>query len=326
MSVTAIIPVWNGRELLMKLFDTLDQQTASIDEVLVIDNGSSDGVAEAAEQRGARVIRLGRNTGFAHAVNRGVAECRTDHLAILNSDVELDPAWFAELLAAKAPFACGKILSAKNPAVLDGTYDLTCRGGCPWRTGSGASGDGPPAGAIDCSSFTAVLFERAFFLSIGPLDETFESYLEDVDFGFRCMAQGIRGQYVPAAVCRHHGSASLGRWNPDSVRRIARNQVFLIRKHYPTALARRWWRPILVAHGLWGLLALCHGAGFAWILGKWQGLRELSSLTRTPNPNLEAALLSQEAAIYTMQQRQGMDQYWRAYFGLTGYKRHRLRG
>jgi GT2 family glycosyltransferase len=324
VTVTAIIPVWNGRDLLMKLLDSLDLQTAPIDEVLVIDNGSTDGAAEAAEQRGARVIRLGRNTGFAHAVNRGVAECRTDYLAILNSDVELDPAWFAKLLAAKAPFACGKILSAANPAVIDGTYDLTCRGGCPWRSCAGAGDDGPPAGEIECSSFTAVLFERRAFLSVGSLDETFESYLEDVDFGFRCMAQGMKGQYVPGAVCRHHGSAALGRWNADSVRRMARNQVFLIRKHYPAALALRWWWPILVAHALWGLLALRHGAGFAWLRGKWQGLRKLSSLPQTPNPKLETTLLNQEAAIHTMQERQGMDWYWRAYFGLVGYKRHRL--
>jgi GT2 family glycosyltransferase len=272
------------------------------------------------------VIRLGRNTGFAHAVNRGVAECRTDHLAILNSDVELDPAWLAELLASKAPFACGKILSATNAAVLDGAYDLICRGGCPWRVGNGTHSKGPSASSIDCSSFTAVLFERTAFLSVGSLDETFESYLEDVDFGFRCMARSIHGKYVPAAICRHHGSASLGKWNPSSVRRMARNQVFLIRKHYPIALIRRWWWPILVAHGLWGLLALRHGAGLGWLRGKWQGLRKFHKLPQTPNLRLETCLLSQEAAIHTMQERQGMDWYWRAYFGLTGYKRHRLKG
>ncbi len=83
VSVTVIIPVWNGRHLLMKLLDTLERQTTPVREILVIDNGSADGAPEAAEQRGARVIRLGWNFGFAHAVNRGVSESHTEHIAIL---------------------------------------------------------------------------------------------------------------------------------------------------------------------------------------------------------------------------------------------------
>src|SRR5277367_575444 len=147
MSVTAVIPVWNGRNLLMKLLDTLEAQTSPVREILVVDNGSEDGAAEAAERRGARVIRLGRNMGFAHAVNRGVVESRTGHVAILNSDVELDAGWLAALLVKEAPYACGKILSASDRAVLDGTFDLLCRGGCPWRVGHGArEAGGPPGG------------------------------------------------------------------------------------------------------------------------------------------------------------------------------------
>jgi GT2 family glycosyltransferase len=324
VSVTAIIPVWNGRDLLMKLLDTIANQSTPVQEILVVDNGSKDGAPEGAESRGARVIRLGRNKGFAYAVNRGVEECRTAQLAILNSDVELDPGWLSALLSVEAPFACGKILSASNPGVIDGTFDLLCRGACPWRAGNGArDGQGPASRAIEMASFTAVLFEREAFLIVGLLDERFESYLEDVDFGLRCMAQGIGGQYVDYATCLHHGSAALGRWHGDSVRRMSRNQVFLIAKHYPRALARRSWWPILVAQGLWGLLAIRHGAGFSWIRGKWEGLREFSRLPHTPNHGLEAALRSHESAIYNLQKKRGMESYGRAYFGLTGDKRHR---
>lgn len=324
VSVTAIIPVWNGRDLLIKLLDTLERQTSPPDEVLIIDNGSEDGAAEAAEQRGARVIRLGCNRGFAFAVNRGVENCATDYIAILNSDVELDPEWLRLLLDAKTPFACGKILSAKDPAVIDGLFDLLCRGGCPWRAGSGSRDTEEPARVVDIASFTAILLERQSFLKVGLLDERFESYLEDVDFGLRCMAQGIHGQFLPDAICRHHGSAALGRWHGESVRRMARNQVFLIAKHYPRTLVSRWWWPILVAQGLWGVLAFRHGAGFSWLRGKWEGLRQFDHLPYTPNAGLETALQNQEAEIYKLQKKQGMDWYWRVYFGLSGYKRHSL--
>jgi GT2 family glycosyltransferase len=320
VSVTAIVPVWNGRDLLMKLLDTIERQTLKFDEILVIDNGSEDGGPDAAAQRGARVIGLGRNMGFAHAVNRGAQEASSTKIAILNSDVELEPDWLSKLAAADAPFATGKILSASDPKILDGTFDLLCRGGCPWRAGHGKR-DAIPAGQIDMASFTAVLFDRNTFLAAGMLDERFESYLEDVDFGLRCAACGIRGAYIPEAVCRHRGSATLGRWHADSVRRMSRNQVFLIAKHYSRSLIQRFWWPILIAHLLWGVLAIRHGAGLAWVRGKFEGCRRIDS---EPIPRLDAILEHQEAVIYRLQKQLGMDWYWRVYFGLTGAKRHRI--
>jgi GT2 family glycosyltransferase len=318
VSVTAVIPVWNGRELLLKLLDTMDRQTLKFDEVLIVDNGSTDGGPDAAAQRGARVIRLGRNMGFAHAVNRGAEEAHSTKIAILNSDVELEPDWLGLLSAVDAPFATGKIVSAADPSVIDGTFDLLCRGGCPWRAGNGKS-DVTAGGHIDIAPFTAILFDRNVFLSIGMLDERFESYLEDVDFGLRCVARGIQGVYVPEAICSHHGSATLGRWNSESVRRMSRNQVFLIAKHYPKPLIRRFWWPILAAHLLWGVLAIRHGAGIGWIRGKFEGFRRMPS---EPIAGLRAILDRHEAAIYQLQQQLGMDWYWRVYFGLTGAKRH----
>jgi glycosyltransferase involved in cell wall biosynthesis len=65
MSISAIVPVWNGRELLARLLDSLDAQTLRADEVIAVDNGSTDGAPDIARSRGARVIAMGRNAGFA---------------------------------------------------------------------------------------------------------------------------------------------------------------------------------------------------------------------------------------------------------------------
>src|SRR4051812_9116385 len=105
--ISAIVPVWNGRDHLVRLFDSLEAQTLRADEVIAVDNGSSDGAPELARDRGARVIAMGRNAGFAPAVNRGISEARGEWVAILNSDVELAPDYFARLVAADAPFATG---------------------------------------------------------------------------------------------------------------------------------------------------------------------------------------------------------------------------
>src|SRR5690349_23777812 len=135
MNISAIVPVWNGREHLARLFDSLDAQTLRAGEILAVDNGSTDGAPDLARARGARLIAMGRNAGFAAAVNRGIKEARGEWIAVLNSDAELAPDYFAILTAAGAPFATGKILSPKGN--LDGTFDLTARGGVTWRAGNG---------------------------------------------------------------------------------------------------------------------------------------------------------------------------------------------
>src|SRR6185369_16301852 len=119
-----------------------DAQTVRADEVLVVDNGSSDGAPELARSRGARVIAMGRNAGFAAAVNRGIREARGEWIAVLNSDVELSPGYLNALQQTGSWFATGKILSAGSRDRIDGTFDLVCRGGTAWRAGSGRH-DGP---------------------------------------------------------------------------------------------------------------------------------------------------------------------------------------
>ena len=324
MTISAIIPVWNGRDLLASLLDSLDAQTRPATEVLVVDNGSTDGAPALASGRDARVIPMGRNAGFAAAVNRGIQESRGEWVAILNSDVELAPDYLEMLADTGAWFATGRILKASAPHYIDGTFDALCRGATAWRVGSGRE-DGPPfasACAIWSAPWTAVLFRREVFARAGLLEESFESYLEDVDFGLRCARLSLTGQYVPGAVAWHRGSATLGRWHPDTVQRIARNQLLLAARHYPRACLLRWCWPILVAQSLWGALALRHGAGAAWVRGIGQGLRGFRAM-RGKSTVAEAELLRgilahHERLIRRFQSSTGFDLYWRLYFLLAG--------
>jgi GT2 family glycosyltransferase len=310
MTLSAVVPVWNGRPLLARLLDTLDAQTRRADEVIAVDNGSTDGAAELATERGCRVIAMGRNAGFAAAVNRGIGEARSEWVAVLNSDVELAPDYFEKLTASGAPFATGKILDARRNGLLDATFDLTCRGGTTWRAGSGCA-DGPlfaKARTIASAPWTAAVFRAALFEKVGVLEESFESYLEDVEFGLRCAAHGIRGRYVPEAVAWHHGSASLGRWHSDTVRRMARNQVWIAARY-----GARW--PSVVAQTLWGGVALRHGRGGAWARGMIEGLHQRKD---EKVPGLLDHLLQNEGEIRALQSATGFDLYWRLYFLFTG--------
>ena len=318
-TVAAVIPHWNRRELLVALLESLRAQKLPFDEIIVADNGSSDDSAEVAERAGARVLRLGRNFGFAAAVNRGVEAARTDWVAILNNDVTLEPDWLCALLEAasreSASFATGKILRAGAPGVIDGTFDEVSRGACACRCGS-RKPDGPcwnQPRVIRFAPMTAALFRRSLFREVGTLDESFGSYLEDVEFGLRCALAGRSGVYVPAAVAHHRGSATRGEWHSDTVRQIARNQVLMAAKHFRGQ--PRF--PIVAGQLLWGLVAFRHGRGWSYLRGKIGGIRAARRVAAQPaSARLTPILQASEQEILEIQRRTGFDAYWRAYFWL----------
>lgn len=323
MTVSVVVPVWNGRDYFAKLLTSLRQQTLPADEVIVVDNGSSDGSGDFAEEWGAKVVRFANNQGFAAAVNRGVRESRGDLLAILNSDVELEPRWLESLVQAiqreAASFATGLILAAGNPDLVDGSWDLVSKAGMPWRAGSGFLSTNAlfqKARSIDIAPFTAVLLRRDLWEAVGELDARFESYLEDVDFGLRCVAGGRGGIYCPSARCRHLGSASLGVWGGETVRRMSRNQIFLVAKYISPRSRRRWMWKIFLGQTLWGCLAVKHGAGWPWLRGKWEGWSRRQEFGTVAI--CDEALEEQEKQIAAFQLELGADWYWRWYLRLTG--------
>jgi hypothetical protein len=256
-------------------------------------------------------------------VNRGIECCRAEWIAVVNNDIEPAPDWLEKLVQAaerrQAWFAAGKILDAADRERIDGTYDLVCRGACPWRAGHGRKdgGEFSRERPISVAPATATLFRASLFSKVGLLDERFGSYLEDVDFGIRCALAGCHGVYVPEALAWHEGSATLGRWNPEVVRLIARNQVLLVARHYSRNLALRFLWPVIVAQGLWGLLALRHGAGWAWLCGKAEGLKMSRQMCGHGLDQVAAVMDSGEREIRALQTRTGFDWYWRVYFLLT---------
>jgi len=322
--VTAVIPTWNQQELLAGVLSALRAQSVQPCEVLVVDNASADGSAEVARRAGARWVPLDCNRGFAAAVNQGVALCRTEWVAVLNNDVEPGPRWLETLLraaaGAQAWFASGKLLKAGRPEMLDGGFDQLARSACAWRCGQGRS-DSPvwnQKQIIRFAPMTALLVRRELFEKVGGLDERFDSYLEDVDFGLRCALHGFEGVYEPSAVAFHRGSATLGNWHPDKARLISRNQVLLAAKHYPRKWVARYGWPALAGQLLWGLVALRHGCGRAWFKGKLEGLRLWAEVrARQDHPRLAELLHDSERQIRQLQKAAGQDWYWKLYFALT---------
>jgi len=261
MKTAVIIPNYNGAEMLTKCLESLAAQTRPPDSIIVVDNGSADGSAEAAENHSCRplVIRLGENTGFARAANQGILNSDADLIALLNNDAEAMPGWMeAGIAAARShPLVylfASLMLDKKDPSLVDSAGDVYCRDGRPRPRGRGK-----PAAMYSEESEVispcagAAFYRRALFEEAGLFEEGFFSYLEDVDLGLRARARGHACLFVPGARVLHTGAAThlgdrQGKKNVDSAKRvrwIARNRIRVVARNWPSGFMIIW-MPLLL--------------------------------------------------------------------------------
>jgi GT2 family glycosyltransferase len=274
--VTVIIPTWNGRELLDAALASLGEQRFRDFDVVVVDNGSTDGTAEhlRAAQPDVEVLALTENHGFAGAVNAGIGRARSEYVALLNNDMELDPGWLAELVAAldahpRAGSAASKLRMLREPGVLDGAGDIVTWYGATWRRGHGESDrgqyDAPGVVASPCAG--AALYRRRALEEVGAFDERFFAYLEDADWGLRAQLAGWPCRWVPTAVAYHLGGATSRRMGDLETELIARNTPALVLKSFPTVRLAAW-APLIFAYQGWVLArALRRGSSRAVLRG-----------------------------------------------------------
>jgi len=97
-SVSAIIPTWNRADLLESILSNLRTQTRPPEQIIVVDNGSTDATQIVARQFGVDLIVFPENRGFAVAVNEGIRPATGEWILIINNDVVLEPHWIERLL------------------------------------------------------------------------------------------------------------------------------------------------------------------------------------------------------------------------------------
>jgi len=247
--VSAVVLNYNGRELLGVILPSLSAQTRRPDQLIVVDNGSSDGSAEwlAAEWPAVEVLRIPENVGVAAALNRGVERAGGEFVALLNNDLELEPAWLEEMVAGlerhpdAGSVAC-KLRSYHDRERLDGTGDVLTRSIVAFRRGGGELDEGQFEREEEILTPTAgaALYRASALAQVGPFDESFWAYFEDVDWGLRAQLAGLHSWYLPKAVAYHMGGATTGGdQNPVFLRMHHRNRIGLIVKDLPLSLLLR---------------------------------------------------------------------------------------
>jgi GT2 family glycosyltransferase len=279
-----IIPNWNGELFLNTCLGSLRRQSLDNFEILLVDNGSTDGSVSFVERSfpEVRVISLEENRGFSAAVNAGIRSADTEYVALLNNDTQAEPGWLEALWQAaerhpEASLFASRLVDFQDQRVLDGAGDALRRSGLPYRLGHREL----DRGQFDREAFVfgacaaAALYRRSLFEEIGLFDEDFFAYCEDGDVSFRAQLAGHRCLYAPEAVVYHVGSASTGgKRSPTATRLGTQNGVNLLVKNLPTSLA---WRllPSLLAGQLSRILVTSLSPGglrahLSGLIGAWR--------------------------------------------------------
>lgn len=243
--VSVVIINYNGGAFLQEAVNSVARQTFQNFELIVFDNASTDGSAEALDlsQLGqARLIRHEANIGFAAGNNRAAELARGRWLVLLNPDTVASPDWLEKLVAATMAFpACRTFTSAQldlnTPGMLDGAGDAYLVFGFPWRGGFGRPASELPAtGWCFSACGAAAMYDIALFREMGGFDERFFCYCEDVDLGFRLQLAGYDCLFVADATVQHAGSGISGRKSDFSTYHGTRNRLWTYFKNMPLAV------------------------------------------------------------------------------------------
>jgi len=292
VNVSAIVVNWNGKDLLHSCLLSLAGQTHRELEVVVVDNGSSDGSVEMVKGEFPRV-RLKENEtnlGFARPNNQGIAEATGEVFFLINNDAEAKPDCLTKLVSAlqrdpKAGMAAPKILEYSERRTIDSVGGLFIYpDGMSRGRGRGEEDRGQydSLREVLLPSACACLYRRAMVEEVGNFDEDFFAYCEDTDLGLRGRLAGWKAVSVPEAVVRHKYSQTGGRYSPLKAFLVERNHIWVAVKNFPAgplflSLFYAKWRYFLQAFaafarkGAGGEFAKEHSSGelLAILLKAW---------------------------------------------------------
>jgi N-acetylglucosaminyl-diphospho-decaprenol L-rhamnosyltransferase len=233
-------------------------------DVVLADNGSTDGVPEQAAQRHpyVRVLRTGGNVGYGSAANAGLADRASGWALVANPDIRFEPGAVDELLdvAARWPRAAtvGPAIRTPDGQLYPSARDLPSLStgvghallgwiwpANPWTARYRREREAPRERTAGWLSGSCFLVDLEAFHSVGGFDPGYFMYFEDVDLAARLGERGWLHVYAPSAVVEHEGGHSTRR-DPHRMQRVHHTSAlrYLVRRypgplHAPLRIALR---------------------------------------------------------------------------------------
>lgn len=240
-AASVVIVTWNGGDLLRSCLEGLKRQEDVSFQIVVVDNGSSDGTIELLHDHhpDVRTVANRVNRGFAAANNQGFAASDGEFIATLNNDAVPDRRWLTSLVALareepRTGSVASRMVQASNPALFDSAGLAPDRLGYAWNLRAGMPVPAlDPAREVFGACAGAALYRREAIVRSGGFDERFESYYEDVDLAWRLRHRGWESWYQPAASVTHMHSATGKRIGGRKAYLVGRNRIWTMVKNAP---------------------------------------------------------------------------------------------
>jgi hypothetical protein len=254
-----IIVNYNGREYIIDCLRALEGQLFKEFEIILIDNGSSDGSLDkirnySEETPLAPVIRfiaLDKNLGFAGGVSEGLKHPNGEYIALLNGDTDPDKKWLEELVMNMdnnpEVGICASKLIVHGTDIIDSAGDGFSSALRGFKREEGKRNlSCKERDYIFGACAGAALYRRKMIEEIGFLDKDFFLIHEDTDLNFRAQLHGWRVLYVPTAIVYHKVRSSIGHMSNTAVYYTLRNSEFVRIKNIPLGIFIRCFPEFLI--------------------------------------------------------------------------------
>ena len=282
MEVSVVIPNFNGLAYLEGVLSSLERQSMKNFEVILVDNGSTDGSCAfvASQYSWVHIIELSDNFGFSRAVNEGIRAARAPYVLLLNNDTEVEPDFLKEMTEGlqrhKKAFSCqAKMIQFHDRDKMDDGGNYYCALGWAFAGGKGKAAEHyDKEKKIFSSCAGAAIYRKKIFEKIGYFDDEHFAYLEDLDVGYRARIYGYENWYIPGAVVYHVGSGTSGsRYNQFKIRYSSRNNIYMIYKNMPLLQIILNLPFLLVGFGMKILFFCLKGYGREYLAGIKNGFQ-----------------------------------------------------
>ena len=292
--LSIIIPNFNGKQFIKLCLDSIRKQDCSFYELIIVDNGSSDGSVEYINEYypDLTLIENKENSGFAAAVNQGIKISSSDYVFLLNNDVELESDCVSNLLKCiekdENIFAVSsKMVQYNDRNKMDDAGDEYTILGWTCKVGDGKSPDLYTSKRETFSACAgAAIYRKDILDKLKYFDENFFAYMEDVDISYRARIWGYKCVYCPEAVVYHLGSGTSGsRYNEFKIRLAARNNVYVPYKNMPWPQLALNGIFLLAGYFIKYLFFFKQRQGSTYLNGLKEGFASLGKLEKTKYEN-----------------------------------------
>jgi GT2 family glycosyltransferase len=292
MKVSVVTPNYNGERFLKAFFESLNNDSEHIGEVIIVDNGSSDNSLEFIRNNQfdfpVNVIENNENLGFAPAVNQGILKAKHEYIFSLNNDTEVKKGSIKHMIdlisSGDDIFSVqAKMLQYDNKDLIDDAGDEYNLLAWTKKTGENhLSEEYVEVKEIFSSCAGATLYRKSLLKELGMFDDKYFAYMEDVDLAIRSKINGYHNLLCPQAIVYHIGSATSGsRHNEFKVRLAARNNVWTVYKNIPIPLKIVNFIFLFLGFSIKYVFFLRKGFGPTYISGIKEGLSRRDEIQKT---------------------------------------------